>query len=297
MKLKKLVAIEPINVTEEAKQELSRFAEEVVLYPDLPENDGEKIRRIGDADGALVSFTSTIPGEVIKACPNLTYIGMCCSLYSPESANVDIRTAKQLGITVTGIRDYGDDGVVEYAISELARLLHGFGDHQWKEEQLEFRGLEIGFVGMGASGRLVSAGLQYLGAHIFYYSRTEKPELEEKGYTYLPLDELLQRIPILITCLNKNVILLHQREFELFGDGKILMNTSISPSFDLSAAEAWVNRPGNYLLCDSELALGGKQLLQYGNVLCAGKTSGSTMQAKVRLGEKMLCNLENFLKR
>ena len=44
--------------------------------------------------------------NVIERCPNLRYIGMCCSLYSEESANVDIAFAREKGIKVLGIRDY-----------------------------------------------------------------------------------------------------------------------------------------------------------------------------------------------
>ena len=54
-------------------------------------------------------------------------------MYSPESANVDIRYAEANGITVTGIRDYGDEGVVEYVVSEVVRLFHGFGVEAWEE--------------------------------------------------------------------------------------------------------------------------------------------------------------------
>lgn len=52
---------------------------------------------------------------------------MCCSLYSEESANVDIAYAREKNIRVLGIRDYGDRGVVEYVLHELTGLLHGFG--------------------------------------------------------------------------------------------------------------------------------------------------------------------------
>lgn len=61
----------------------------------------------------------------MTGCPNLRYIGMCCSLYEEKSANVDIAAAREKGIVVTGVKDYGDEGVVEYVISELVRYLHG----------------------------------------------------------------------------------------------------------------------------------------------------------------------------
>ena len=110
----KLVAIEPVSLIPSAEKALQNHAKEVILYPDIPQDDDEIVRRIGDADAVLVSYTSNIGRNVMERCPGIRYIGMCCSLYSPESANVDIRYAEERGITVKGIRDYGDEGVVEY---------------------------------------------------------------------------------------------------------------------------------------------------------------------------------------
>ena len=116
----KLVAIEPVSLIPSAEEELHRYAKEVVLYRDVPGSDDEMVRRIGDADAVLLSYTSRMGKEVIAQCPNIRYIGMCCSLYSEESANVDIAYARTRGIQVLGIRDYGDRGVVQ--------LLPGFGN-------------------------------------------------------------------------------------------------------------------------------------------------------------------------
>ncbi|PKM53399.1 MAG: dihydrofolate reductase, partial [Firmicutes bacterium HGW-Firmicutes-3] len=118
---KKLVAIEPISLMPSAQQKLHDYAEEVIMFDNMPKNNLEIIQRIGDADAVLLSYTTYIDKEVLDACPNIRYIGMCCSLYSAQSANVDIPTANAKNITVYGIRDYGDQGVVEYVISELVR--------------------------------------------------------------------------------------------------------------------------------------------------------------------------------
>ena len=123
----KLVAIEPVSLIPSAEEELHRYAKEVVLYRDVPASADEMVRRIGDADAVLLSYTSRMGKEVIAQCPNIRYIGMCCSLYSEESANVDIAYARTRGIQVLGVRDYGDRGVVEYVLHELTGLLHGFG--------------------------------------------------------------------------------------------------------------------------------------------------------------------------
>ena len=56
----KLVAIEPVSLIPSAEKELFQYAKEVVLYDDIPADDEEIIRRIGDADAVLLSYTSRI---------------------------------------------------------------------------------------------------------------------------------------------------------------------------------------------------------------------------------------------
>jgi len=293
---KKIVAIEPTSLVKSAEEKLHSYADEVVLYEDMPSDDAEIIERIGDADGVLLSYTSSIGREVLEKSSNIKYIGMCCSLYSPESANVDILTASKKGIAVTGIRDYGDEGVVEYVLSELIRYLHGFGDKQWKELPLELTDLKVGVIGLGTTGAMISRGLMAMGADLYYFSRTRKSEEEEKGVKYLPLNELLSKVDVMITCLNKNVILINEEEFKIFGNGKIMFNTSIGPSHDVSALEKWLESGDNEFFCDSEGALGDDRLLNNPHINCMGTSSGRTKQAFDRLSEKVLENIEEFLK-
>src|SRR5690554_3026113 len=153
---KKLVAIEPVSLIPSAEKQLETFADEVILYHDIPKDDEEMAARIGDADAVLLSYTSTLGKEALEKCPNVKYIGMCCSLYSPETANVDIHYANARGITVTGIRDYGDEGVVEYVASELIRCLHGFGGRPWDGVAREITGLKVGIVGLGTLGGMIA---------------------------------------------------------------------------------------------------------------------------------------------
>lgn len=111
---KKLVAIEPVSLIPSAEEELHRYAGEITLHEDVPSGDGEIIRRIGDADAVLVSYTSRISRHVIESCPSIRYIGMCCSLYSEESANVDIACAQGTGHHSAwnqGLRRQGGGGI------------------------------------------------------------------------------------------------------------------------------------------------------------------------------------------
>jgi len=294
---KKLVAIEPLNLTFSAKQKLIEYAQEVTLFEDIPKNAQEIIQRIGNADAVLLSYTSRIEKNVLDACPTIRYIGMCCSLYSEESANVDIRTARSKNITVTGVRDYGDQGVVEYVASELIRYLHGFGNKQWQEVPVELTDLKVGIVGLGTSGQLIAQGLQALGADLYYYSRTRKPEQEARNIKYLPLKELLITADAVCTCLNKNVILLQEEQFAWLGNHKILFNTSIGPSHHIPALAMWLDQGNNEFFCDTAAALGDPtgKLLDNPHVNCMNMSSGLTKQAYNRLSEKALKNIADYL--
>ena len=293
----KLVAIEPVSLVPQAEKELLLYARQVKLYEDIPADDAEIVRRIGDADAVLVSYTSQIRRPVIVRCPNIRYIGMCCSLYSEESANVDIACARERGIVVKGIRDYGDRGVVEFAVSELVRFLHGFDRPMLYEMPVEITDLPVGIVGLGTSGGMIAQAMQFMGAKVSYFSRTRKPDWEKNGFSYLPLKELLAGSQVVFTCLNKNVILLGKEEFEALGQGKILFNTSIGPSHEIDALSEWLAGEKNYFVCDTEGALGDPsgQLLAHPQVFCAGVSVGRTRQAFVLLSRKVLDNIRAYL--
>ena len=61
----KLVAIEPVSLIPSAEQELHQYANEVVLYRDIPASDEEIVLRIGDADAVLFSYNSRMGQNVI----------------------------------------------------------------------------------------------------------------------------------------------------------------------------------------------------------------------------------------
>ena len=219
---------------------------------------------------------------------------MCCSLYSPESANVDIRYAGSRGITVTGIRDYGDEGVVEYAVSELVRCLHGFGQEPWYGAPREITGLRTGFLGLGKSGGMIADAMKFFGADVSYFARSEKEEARRKGYVFMPLAGLLESSDVVFCCLNKNTVLMHSAEFERFGNHKILFNTGLSPAWDEEPFLEWIGKD-NLCFCDTVMALGGEHLLSLPNVRCMKVSSGRTEQSFVRLSEKVLANIAGFL--
>lgn len=291
----KIVVIEPINMLDIHKKELTELAKNVIFYQDIPNTDEEKIKRIGDADCVLLSYTSSINGYVLEKSLNLKYVGMCCSLYSPESANVDIVKADELGIVVKGIRDYGDEGVTEYVIHELVEFLQGYHELKWADLPYEITGLKCGVVGLGTSGSLIARTLKFFKADVSYYSRTRKPLMEDEGFTYLELNELCQSCDAIFLALNKNVLLLQKEHFALMKGKKILFNTSIGPGFNVGALKEWLKDENHYFFGDTLATAGDEDIFNLPNAKTINRSSGGkTYQAYYRLGEKVIKNIKEY---
>ena len=293
---KKLVAIEPINIFDLHKNELKMYAEEVILYQDMPKSDIEIINRIADADAVLLSYTSSISSYVLENVKNVKYIGMCCSLYSVESANVDIKKANELGITVTGVRDYGDEGVAEYIIHELVEFLQGYKEYKWDTIGHEITGLKCGVIGLGTSGTLIAKTLKFFKADVSYFSRTRKPHLEEElNISYKDLNSLCKESEAIFLALNKNVFLLQKEQFDLMQGKRILFNTSIGPGFNVEALKNWLKEDNHYFFGDTLATAGDESIWDLPNTFTINRSSGGkTYQAFLRLGEKVINNIKDF---
>ena len=295
---RKIVCVDNTKLQPWALEELQRQSEQQIkVYDDYPETKEEILQRIGDADAVIVSWHTQLDEEIIEKCENLKYIGMACSLYDDASANVAVNFARSRGIVVTGIKDYGDPGVAEFIISELIQLLHGFKENQWREMPHELTNKKIGIVGLGVTGQLLAQCLLPFGVDLYYFSRSRKPEWEEKGVKYLPLQDLLKTVEIISFHLPKNTKLFKAADFEIFGTGKILVNTSLGLPFDEEALLQWLQKEGNFAIFDAD----GKKELSAAiedlpKVIAAKKSAGWSAATHRRLSEKVLDNLEAFLK-
>ena len=295
-KFRHLVAVDQTGINQNGIQRLQAMSQQADFYCDLPDEQ-TVIDRLQGADCLLVSYKTPISGRAIRAAKDLKYIGMCCSLYGPDSANVDIRTAQELGIPVTGIFDYGDNGVIEYELSALIQLLHGFSGPLYKGRPRELGGLKVGIIGLGTVGILLADALRYFGCELYYYSRTRKPSQEERGLTYLPLHQLLKTCDAVSTHLPRGLHLLDSEAFSHFGGGKILLNTSLGPTFEIEALKNWLAAdPDNYYLCDGcGMGTAADQLQGTRGVLYTPQGSGASIQCTQRLTDKVIANAQKFL--
>ena len=273
--------------------------EPIAVFTGVPASDEEMLRRIGHSDGVLVSFRTRVNAAVLEASPALRYVGMCCSLYDERAANVDIAAAKRLGIDVRGVRDYGDEGTVEYVFAQLISLVKGLGTVKWRRDTHELTGQSLGIIGMGTLGRMMASTAQHFGMRAAYYSRTRKEDVEAAGVDYLPLDDLLQACDAVTIHVPRNTVLLHEREFGLKKPNSILVNTSLGLTFDKPAFLAWLEHdPTSFAILDADGAGGhGEEFSRLPNVLFWHQSAGFSSEARERLSQKVLANMAAFLGR
>jgi len=300
MIFRKIAIIDKCGLTSPEIEKIALLSLEAIsIYDDFPESENEIIKRMSDADCVLVSWHTKITAEMIQASPSLKFIGMCCSLYDEKSANVDIVEARKLGIEVKGVRDYGDEGTVEFIFSQLIFLLKGLGKNKWRNESTELTNKSIGIIGLGTLGQMVAKTAIHFGMKVFYFSRTRKPELEKTGIAFLPLDELMESCDIITTHLPKNTILLTEREFRIKKHNSILINTSLGATFEKEAFVNWIrNDRTSFAIFDGNAAgsLDG-ELDNYSNIISSEQFSGFTIEAKKRLSQKVLLNLITYLEK
>lgn len=295
MKLNKLVAVDNTGVEDFVGDDLKALCDDLVFYKDYPQEPCEIIRRMAGAEGMLVSWHTPITAEIIKALPDLKYIGMCCSLFDEKSSNVDISAARAHDVHVVGVKDYGDEGVVEFIVSSLIQTLKNQGPEKFRDEPIEMGGLKVGIIGLGTLGTMVGQALSHFGMEVYYHSRHEK----ETAFTYLAKDDLLETCDVITCHLPRHTKVLDQEAFERLGQHTILINTGLSPSYDEKAFLDWITLPKRFAIFDSvsltpELSEAYKA---YNNIHVSDHVTGFTWNARKRLAQKAYGNLQDFLRR
>ena len=294
-----IVLVDRTGLEEWAIEKLQKYSlQKLVIYDDYPQNKAEILDRISEADCVLVSWNTQLHKNILQQCPQLKYVGMCCSLYDEKSANVDIAFAKANHIVVKGVRDYGDEGLIEFILAEIIRLAKGLGAYQWKDDPVELGGKKLGIIGLGTTGQMLADRAMAFNMEVYYYSRNRKEDQEQKGIHYLTLPELLQKTEILSIHLPKHTTILHKEEFDLFGQGKILINTSLGLTFDWKSFQEWIKPPNNFAIFDRDgVGDHGEEIRQLEGVMATAIVSGWTKEARGRLSTKVLDNITTYLEK
>lgn len=160
---------------------------EVTVYDRTSYTDTQEIiERIGDAEAILTNKTP-ITADVLKACPQLTYIGVLATGYNV----VDLAAAKEQGITVTNIPSYSTNAVAQATFALLLEVTNQVGHHNrsvhqgdwqtskdfsyWQTPLMELAGKTIGLIGYGAIAQAVATIAHAFQLKVIYFNHRPKP--------------------------------------------------------------------------------------------------------------------------
>ncbi|WP_429961949.1 D-2-hydroxyacid dehydrogenase [Enterococcus sp. AZ083] len=160
---------------------------EVTVYDRTSYTDKQEIiDRIGDAEAILTNKTP-ITADVLKACPQLTYIGVLATGYNV----VDLAAAREQGITVTNIPSYSTNAVAQATFALLLEVTNQVGYHNrsvhqgdwqtskdfsyWQTPLMELAGKTIGLIGYGAIAQAVATIAHAFQLKVIYFNHRPKP--------------------------------------------------------------------------------------------------------------------------
>lgn len=291
----KIVIVEPVLITEIGKEELKKYCNELIIFDSVSKNEEDTINRIGDADCILISTFTIISKDIIKKASNLNHVVLCGSYYGKQFARVDIDALEERNITYSYLAEHGDNGVVEYILSQVINLIHGFSSKRWRQEELDLTNIKIGILGLGNLGGKVAKAFKFFGADVYYYSKTRKEDLEKtEGYKYLELKELLKTVDIISINLNRDVCLIGEDNLRVFGNNKIIVNTSIGKCYEAKALKEWISNKSNYYICDKPTISDEiKDIINNDNVIYYDNCVGDTKQCLERATNQILNNVKN----
>ncbi|PCI25153.1 dihydrofolate reductase [Candidatus Peregrinibacteria bacterium] len=290
MKFSQIVILDDINLVDTSVQHLAQFSQNPIkVYHSDPQTEEEIQSRIADADCILLSWRTAITKETLEKCSHIKFIGLA----GTNSQCIDIEECSRKNIVISNVKDYGDEGVVEWIFLQLLLLLRGEGKYQWKTGSSELSGKTFGIIGLGTIGKMLAEAALGFKMRVVYHSRTRKPEWEEKGVEYLSKKDLLMQSDVITLQTPKNIKILDTDDFEIMKE-KIFINNTLGKAFDQTDFETWIARSNNYAIMDRVSDFHGDfQNLE--RVIFSDFVSGFTREAKERLGRKISENLEAFL--
>jgi len=185
-----------------------------------------------DATVLLIQYAH-ISRSVMEALPSLKLVVR----YGVGYDTVDVRAARELGVTVCNVPDYGTNEVADQAMAHtlcLARKLYlanadiRRGNWNFIETIPVYRlsCLTVGIVGFGRIGRQYAKRMNAFGARII---ATDQQDLKAPEYvTMVSFEGLLRQSDIIsIHCpADGNIDLIDEKEFAMMKDGAYLINTA-----------------------------------------------------------------------
>ena len=270
------------------------------------------VPRAADAEIILTNKT-VLNRATLAALPKLKYIGVLATGINV----VDAVAARERGIPVTNVPDYGTRSVAQLTFALLLELAHHAGHHAqtvregrwsrcadfcyWDFPLLELDGLTMGLVGFGRIGRAVSQLAAAFGMKVLVHSRCA-PENLPPGVRFVGLEELFRSSDVVslhcpLTPETKQLV--NVERLAWMKPTAFLINTSRGPLVDEAALADALNAgkiSGAALdVLSVEPPPASNPLLTAKNCLITPHLAWATRAARSRLMRIAVANVAAFL--
>jgi D-3-phosphoglycerate dehydrogenase len=269
-------------------------------------SEDEVISGCADAGVLLIQYAK-ISRRVMQELPNLKQVVR----YGVGYDTVDIAAAKELGITVCNIPDYGTNEVADQAMAHTLCLLRklyltntDIRNGKWNFIDTvpinRMSCLTVGIIGFGRIGRQYAKRINAFGCRII---TTERKNMGVPDYvTMVSFEELLKQSDIIsVHCpANGNIGLIGEKEFALMKDGSFLINTSRGgiideDALDKALASGKLAGCGLDVVCSEPLPE-NHQLLRHKNLTVSPHMAWYSEEAACELKRKVAEEAVRFVK-
>lgn len=275
------------------------------------DNIEEIIERIGDAEAVYTNKTP-LNREVFEACPSLKFVGVLATGYNV----VDIETAREKGVVVSNVPEYGTDAVGQFAIAMLLEICHHIAHHdravhegRWENNQdwcfwdyplIELAGKTMGIIGFGRIGQATGRIAGALGMEVI--ACDEYPNASGEAIAkYVSRDELfLQSDVISLHCplLPSTEGMINKENINKMKDGVILLNNSRGPLIVEQELADALNSGKVYAagldVVANEPISGSNPLLTAKNCIITPHISWAPKESRSRLMQTAVNNLKAY---
>ena len=305
----KIVILEAATVSKNdvSFEEIYRLGE-VREYPLTPVD--KIVEYVGDAEAVLCNKTP-FTAEVLEACPNLKYIGLCATGYN----NIDVAAATRLGITVCNAPAYSNAAVAQQVFSFILRytnrtsaynrFVHNGG---WIRSETfsafeypitELAGKTLGIIGYGRIGRQVAKIAHAFDMNVIVNTRTAK---QDSSVKFVGLKELLAKSDIItLHCplTDETNGLIDLDALKLCKPSAIIINTSrgaVINEADLAYAldNDIIAGAGLDVLCEEPMSA-DNPLLSAKNCIITPHISWAPIESRQRIMDATVANVKAFL--
>ncbi len=213
-------------------------------------SEPEQVLERIEAGGAGIVLTNKcrLDAGVLRQCPGLRYINLFATGYN----NIDTAAARELGITVCNVPDYGSHAVAQMVFAMILHFSNEVSQYSaevrqgkwsqsksfcyWNKPLIELKDKYLGLVGFGSIARRVSLVAEALGMKLLCHSRSSKPGWPQ--VEFVAFEELLGRsdfISIHCPLLEQTRGLFKQESLKKMKKSAYLINTARGPIVDESA--------------------------------------------------------------